>query len=184
LRKRPKISRISFFEDMQGRHTIPEDTECILSLVWYQDGNVDNPNLHYCLLKDGTETKEERLVNKGRVWFDLATREVNLDDFWTQWNPTIEKILEDTKNGMKHMSTLIASTGIPGERWFVRNQKGESASFTTEGPIQRNAPVIGHKLPNLPDYYADLYEMMKPSAVGIPAWVPPPAEEESSCSIS
>jgi hypothetical protein len=159
----------------------PADDECIIRLVSnYQVGS----KVRYCLKKDGTQSLEQQIMKDGCPTLVLTDTKLDLQDFWSRWNPIIEKIIADAKNGVANMTTVVFHTGGSQERWFVRNHLGESAQITTRGPIRRNITVTGHNQPTLPDYYVDLWELMFPAEIGTPPYVAPSPARGGSCSSS
>jgi hypothetical protein len=172
---------------MQRPPPLPADDECILRL--HYTGQTPGYFVRYCLKKDGTQTQEQRITQDGRTNLVRTDTKLDLQDFWSRWNPIIEKILEDSKNGITNITTLVTNTGTGHEHWLVRNHLGESAKITTYGPIQRNISVTGHNQSTLPDYYVDLYDFMFPDRIlpmrpDLPGPTPPKSNSSSRCVIS
>jgi hypothetical protein len=165
---------------------IPDDDDCILRLVCHaQKGSF----LEYCLAKDGTQRQLEKRMEGDRVKYELATTTIDLSEFWPRWNPVIQKIIDDSKNGIAGFKTQIKHTGVPSYAWFVRNHLGETATIRSRGPIQGNIPFTFNRTnpatqappgggrrnfsvaagaeeeekssgSTLPEYYVELWEMM------------------------
>jgi hypothetical protein len=178
--------------ELQGAPAGLSQDDCYVHLI-SQDktGN----KLLFCLKKDGTQLRRERIQQNGRYETTMKETKIEISNFFDQWGPMIDAILQDTKDGPLNVDILVPSPPVSAEMWFVRNRAGTKiGAVCFRGPVERGIEVksaqfvtnvdIAQCQSVLPEHYVDLWEMMIPDPTGIVSWAPKPSDNTMRCSVS
>lgn len=168
---------------------IPSDDECILRLV---SAGQSGHTLLYALLLDGSETRQICVPDSssGRAGYSrsMKTEKIDLEAFWPQFNPAIDKVIEEDRNGTSHFTSgMLMHTGGCTMEFFVRSHLGRvgRARLRTSSQIQRNS-IASNRAGPTPDYFVDLYDYMTPAETRPMPYQPPPPKsprEDGKCSL-